>query len=45
MPLRLYKIALAVSLVVNVVLLTAVWAYIHFEGTLAMVEEAIGFLN
>ena len=44
MPLRFYKIALAVSLVVNVVLLTAVWAYIHFKGTLvtpARAQESI----
>ena len=45
MPLRFYKLALALSVIVNVVLLAGVWAYMHFAATLEIVEEAIGFLN
>ena len=45
MSLRLYRVALAMSLVVNALLITGVWLYFHFEATLAIIEEAVGFLN
>lgn len=43
--LRLYRIALALSLLVNVGLVAMIWLYLHFEGTLAIVEEAVSFFN
>ena len=45
MTLRLYRITLAISLAVNVLLLAAIWLYIHFEGTLAIIEEAVGLVS
>ena len=41
MSIRLYRVALILSLVVNVVLITVFWAYLHFEGTLSIIEEAV----
>ncbi|WP_165492649.1 hypothetical protein [Lichenihabitans psoromatis] len=41
--LRFYRVALAVSLVVNVLLILGIWAYLHFEGILSIIDEAIGF--
>ena len=45
MTLRLYRIALITSVVLNVLLVTVIWLYLHFEGALAIVEEAVGFFN
>ena len=42
---RFYRIALFTSLVLNVLLVTALWLYVHFAGTLAMIEDAVGFFN
>ena len=41
MSIRLYRVALILSLVVNVLLITVFWAYLHFEGTLSIIEEAV----
>ena len=45
MSLRFYRIALAISLVVNILLITAFWAYLHFEGLLSIIETAVGLLG
>jgi hypothetical protein len=42
MSLRHYRIALAISLGINALLLAAIWTYIHFEGLLSVIEEAVG---
>ena len=42
---RFYRIALFTSLVLNVLLATALWLYVHFAGTLSMIEDAVGFFN
>ena len=41
MSTRLYRVALILSLVMNVVLITVFWAYLHFESTLSIIEEAV----
>lgn len=43
--LRFYRLALAVSLALNVVLIAAVALYLHFEGMLGVIEEAVGFFG
>jgi hypothetical protein len=43
--LRFYRIALAVSLLINVLLATGIWYYSSIEGVLSMVEMAVGILN
>ena len=43
--LRAHRIALVLSLGLNVVLIAAFWLYLHFEATLDIVETAVGFLN
>ena len=45
MTLRLYRIALVASVSLNALLVTVIWLYIHFEGALSIVEEAVGFFN
>ena len=45
MSLRFYKVALAASVALNVVLLAALWLYIHFAGLFSMIEDAVGFVN
>ena len=45
MTLRLYRIALIASVALNVLLVTAIWLYVHFEGALGIVEEAVGFFD
>lgn len=45
MTVRLYRVALAISLVLNVLLLTIFWAYLHFEGTLSIIEEAVSIFD
>lgn len=43
--LRAYRIALLASLVLNGLLLSAFWLYVHFAGTLSLIEDAVGFFN
>jgi hypothetical protein len=43
--LRGYRIALAISITVNVLLVTAIWLYIHFAGLLDIIEMAVGFVS
>jgi hypothetical protein len=42
---RPYRIALVASLALNALLVTALWLYIHFAGTLSMIEDVVGFFN
>lgn len=42
---RRYRIALFASLALNAVLVTAFWLYVHFAGTLSMIEDVVGFFN
>jgi hypothetical protein len=42
---RRYRIALGASLALNAALVTAFWLYIHFAGTLSMIEDVVGFFN
>ncbi|MEA2759673.1 MAG: hypothetical protein QOH65_2286 [Methylobacteriaceae bacterium] len=44
-PIRRYRIALVASLVLNALLVTAFWLYVHFAGTLSMIEDVVGFFN
>ncbi len=43
--LRAYRIALAASLVLNALLIAALALYIHFEGLLSVIEDAVGILG
>ncbi len=43
--LRRYRTALAISLVLNAMLVAAFWAYVHFEGLVSIVDTAIGVVN
>jgi hypothetical protein len=43
--LRLLRIALVSSLVLNVLLVTAFWLYIHYAGTLSLIQDAVGFFE
>ncbi len=45
MSLRIYRTALAISVILNVLLVAVIWLYIHYEGLLTVVEEAVGFMN
>ncbi len=45
MSLRLYRVALVLSLATNVVLIAAIWAYLHFEGLLSIIETVVGFFG
>lgn len=45
MSVRFYQIALALSLVLNVVLIVGFHYYLSIEGTLSMVEEVVGLMN
>ena len=40
-----YRVALVASLALNALLVTAFWLYIHFAGTLSMIEDVVGFFN
>ena len=42
---RAYRVALTISLVVNVLLIATIALYIHFEGLLSIIEDAIGFFG
>ena len=39
---RLYRIALAASLALNLVLIAGIGLYIHFAGLLEVIGEAVG---
>jgi len=43
--LRWYRIALIVSLVLNALLLTAFWLYVHFGGTLSTLQDVLGLFD
>ena len=45
MSARFYKIALAISVAVNVLLIVGFHYYLSIEGTLAMIEEVVGIVN
>ncbi|WP_165491149.1 hypothetical protein [Lichenihabitans psoromatis] len=40
--LRFYRVALGLSLGANVLLILGIWAYLHFEGVLSIIEEVVG---
>jgi hypothetical protein len=42
---RSYRIALIASLILNALLLTAFWLYVHYAGTLSMIQDAVGFFE
>jgi hypothetical protein len=42
---RRYRIALIASLVLNALLITAFWLYVHFAGTLSMIQDVLGFVD
>ena len=42
MSIRAYRIALALSLALNVLLIGALWLYVHFAGLFSIVEDAVG---
>jgi hypothetical protein len=42
---RFYRIALVTSLIFNALLVTAFWLYVHFAGTLSMIEDVVGYFN
>ena len=42
---RAYRVALTISLVVIVMLIATIEIYIHFEGLLSIIEDAIGFFG
>ena len=42
---RFLRIALVLSLAVNVLLVALFWLYIHYAGTLSMIQDAIGILD
>ena len=43
--LHAYRIALALSVTLNVLLVAAFWLYLHFEGLLGLVTSAVGFFE
>ena len=43
--LKAYRIALAISLIVNALLLTGIWFYSSIEGLLSIVATAVGFVD
>ena len=42
---RLLRIALVLSLAMNVLLVTAFWLYIHYAGTLSLIQDVVGFFE
>jgi hypothetical protein len=42
---RSYRIALLASLTLNALLLTAFWLYVHYAGTLSMIQDLVGFFD
>ena len=45
MSIRFYKVALAVSVVLNVLLVTGFHYYLSIEGTLDMISTIVGIVN
>ena len=45
MQLRMYRVALAISFTLNVLLIAAIWAYLHFEGLMSVIDTAVGIVN
>ena len=45
MTLRFYKIALAISLLLNVLAITGIWYYATIEDTLSLVKSAVEMFN
>ena len=45
MSVRIYRVALVVSLALNVALILGFWLYLHFAATLSIVEDAVGFFD
>ena len=45
MTIRFYRIALIVSLLVNVLLVTGIWYYRSVEDLLGLIEMMIGFAS
>ena len=45
MPVRFYRIALVISLVLNVLLVTGIYYYSSIEGTLSLVQMLVGIFN
>jgi ABC-type transport system involved in cytochrome bd biosynthesis fused ATPase/permease subunit len=43
--LRLLRVALVSSLVLNVLLVTGFWLYIHYAGTLSLIQDVVGFFE
>jgi hypothetical protein len=39
------RIALVSSVVMNMLLVTAFWLYIHYAGTLSLIQDALGFID
>jgi len=33
------------SLIVNVLLVAALWLYVHYAGTLSLIQDAVGFFE
>jgi hypothetical protein len=42
---RPYRIALFASVALNALLVTALWLYLHYAGTLSMIEDVVGMFN
>ena len=42
---RRLRIALVSSLAMNVLLVTAFWLYVHYAGTLSLIQDAVGFFE
>jgi hypothetical protein len=42
---RVLRIALVSSLAINVLLVTAFWLYLHYAGTLSLIQDAVGFFE
>lgn len=45
MTIRFYQIALALSVLLNALLVTGFWYYRSIEDLLGIVEMAVGFMN
>lgn len=45
MSLRVYRTLLALSLVLNALLISAFWAYVHFEGLWSIISTAVSILG
>ncbi|WP_165491176.1 hypothetical protein [Lichenihabitans psoromatis] len=43
--LQFYRVAVAISVLVNVLLIAGIWAYLHFKALLSIIKEAMSFLR